>query len=381
MNSPAHSPRISSYEIALQDLLTALAPVAPKPVPLSGASGLIAAGDERIAVAIPSMPLARIDGWACDASSLIGASAMSPVMFAAPLVWVDVGQALPSGCDAILPPDMIERRGPLWLALGEALPGEGVLRSGEWLASGSAPLRAGQTIGALDLVLAEAAGLTTVLCRVPRVMLVDVGRVDVGAQAAGISSRLVAHWLASAGARVESVVSRGRDADAIGQLLAGARADLVVVIGGTGRGVRDATAGGIARAGRLVAHGVGLSSAPTLAAGWLGECPVVGLPGAPEAAMAGCLAFLDPIMTCLTGRTGVLPLRLPLLRKVSSVVGQAELALFAREDAGWMPLAIGTVTPDHFRLADGWTIIASGDEGYPMGAMLDVGPLEGWRSP
>lgn len=376
MNSPAHSPRISSYEIALQDLLTPLAPVAPKPVPLSEASGLIAAGDERVAVAIPSMPLARIDGWACDASSLIGASAMSPVMLAAPLAWVEVGQALPSGCDAILPPDMIERGGPLWLALGETLPGEGVLRSGEWLASGSAPLRAGQTIGALDLMLAEAAGLTTVLCRVPRVMLVDVG-----AQAAGISSRLVAHWLASTGARVETVVSQARDADAIGQLLAGALADLVVVIGGTGRGVRDATAGGIARAGRLVAHGVGLSSAPTLTPGWLGECPVVGLPGAPEAAMAGCLAFLYPVMTCLTGRATVPPLRLPLLRKVSSVVGQAELALFAREDAGWMPLAIGTVTPDHFRLADGWTIIASGDEGYPMGAMLDVGPLEGWRSP
>ena len=302
------------------------------------------------------------------------ASARSPVRFAAPPAWIEVGAALPPACDSVMSPDTVEQRGPVWLAIAETLPGDGVLRSGEWLAAGAGSFRAGQIIGAADIVLAEAEERAAILCRIPRVVLIDVGP-----QASGISSRLVARWLTAAGARVETLVSQARDADTIGKILATVTADLIVVIGGTGQGVQDATAEGIACAGHLIAHGVGLSSAPTSAIGQAGACPVVGLPGVPEAAMAGCLAFLCPIMTRLTGRACALPLALPLLRKVSSTVGQAELALFAREATGWMPLAIGTMTPDHFRRADGWRIVASGDEGYPAGAVLDVDPMESWR--
>ena len=371
MNRSPSLSGLTPYATALAALLAPLKALPPVPVPLPDATGLIAAGTETGHDALPPQPLARIDGWACTALDLVGATVMAPVMLSTPPAWVECGQPLPAGCDAVVPPDLMEQRGPLALFLGEALPGEGVVLRGEWLAAGAPILRAGQRIGPTDILLAGMAGLTALACRVATVRLIDTG-------ASGLSSRLVANWLGRMGCRVGMVPVASLDRVAIRDALLAGGGDLVLMIGGTGRGKADHTAEAMSDAGALIAHGIGLSSAPTATFGYLGHCPVIALPGLPDAAMAGAMALLHPVLSRLTAREAAPPLALPLLRKVTSTVGQAELLLLSRSGDGWLPLATGFATPDQFRRADGWRIIAAEDEGWPAGAVLDAAAPEGW---
>lgn len=355
-------PRLSPFDTVLHALMQPLVAVPPQTVPLAAALGRISAGAERAGQAVPDGPVARLDGWACASADLIGASVMAPVPLVPPAPWVEVGQPLPPGTDAVLAPDLVQRQGPMCLALAEALPGEAALRPGDWLGAGDPVVPGGQRIGHADLLLAEAAGLTAIACRIPRVRLVDTGAI-------GPTSRLIGAWLEAWGAQVERVAADGRP---LTEAMTGGRADdLVVTIGGTGGGAQDKTASAIAMAGRLAVHGLALALAPTVAVGWLEAVPVVALPGAPEPAMVAALALLHPVVRRLAGASPALPLRLPLLRKIASSVGQAELVLLERRADGWMPLAVGQITPGHVRRADGWVVVPPLDEGWPVGALLD----------
>lgn len=381
MNSPIPLSGPRYFEDALHDLLAFVSPVPVREVARAGAAGRVVAEGICAATPLPPRPLARIDGWAAVAIDLVGASAMAPVMLAVPPFRVGAGALLPPGCDAVLAPDLIEQRGPLWLAMGEALPGEGVLGAGEWLRQGDPLFRPGQRLGLVDLLLAEAAGIDRIACHVPRVLVIDVG----ASGAVGMSSRAVMGWLGRMGAMVDALPVPGRDARSLAAALSDValsdegRSDLIVMIGGTGQGAADETAQALGAAGQLIAEGMGYSSAPTTILGRLGACPVVGLPGSTEAALAACLGVLQPLILRLGAQAQPIPLALPLLRKVSSLVGQAELLLLERQAEGWMPVSLGITTPEALRRADAMKIVASGDEGWPAGALLEAGMLEGWK--
>lgn len=372
---PASAPELIAYEQALDLVLPALSPVAVQPVPLAQAQGRVAAPSPAHPTGLPSQAVARIDGWACRALDLVGAGPLAPVLLPSPPHWVEVGQPLPAGCDAMLAPDLIEDQGPIRLAMGEALPGENTIRPGDHLAPGQPVVPQGQRIGPADILLAAALGLETLPCRSPRIRVIDVGGAAGGP---GLSARFIQGWLARAGAQVAPVTCCAADHDAIRAAILSDPADLIVTIGGTGRGRLDATLPALAGLDRLVAPHIGLASAMSAAMAWAGCSPVIALPGAPDGTVTGCLALLDPVMRRLCDRAATLPLDLPLLRKISSAVGLAELVLLARRPDGWLPLATGRLSLDQLRRADGWVVVPSGDEGYPAGAMIGALPLWGW---
>lgn len=356
-------PSLAPYEPVLQALLAPLSPVPPRLVALEAAEGRIAAGT-RAQTPLPVADLARADGFAVAALDLVGASALSPVYLSAMPQRVTSGAAMPPGTDAVLPATLLERRGAMALALGEVLPGEGVLRRGEWLGETGWIAAPGQRIRAAELMLAEEAGLQALDCRIPRVLVIALsGR-------AGPSTRRVLQTLRQAGAEAQLQLGA---ADPAAQ--AGA-SDLILLIGGTGSGPDDRAAQVIAAQGSLMAHGIGYSAAPTLALGQIAGLPVIALPGAPEAAMAGVFALLAPVLARLTGRVTPPQVILPLKRKVASMVGQAELLLLAREDEGWLPLSPGLLSPEALRRAAGWRITASGEEGWAEGTPLAANLLE-----
>ena len=52
-------------------------------------------------------------------------------------------------------------------------------------------------------------------------------------------------------------------------------ADAIVVVGGSGMGLHDNSVRALARAGRVVAHGIGLSPGETSAFGFINATPVI----------------------------------------------------------------------------------------------------------
>ena len=58
---------------------------------------------------------------------------------------------------------------------------------------------------------------------------------------------------------------------------------------------------------------------------------------------------------------------LPLARKIASSVGIAEIALLARNDGAWMPLAVGDMPIERMARADAWLAIPGGSEGHAAG--------------
>ncbi|KQZ93830.1 molybdopterin-binding protein [Mesorhizobium sp. Root157] len=361
---------LTSLESALAELLDGLVAVAPVSVPLEQARGRIAAATAELAVPQPEWNRAVIDGWALRSLDLAGASSYSPVPLINAPVWVEAGDKLPDSCDCVLKAELVESEGPIAQAYMDAIPGEGIRRTGEDISAGRPVLLDGRRIGFADILAARAAGFERVAVRSPNIGLIDVAAGD----GRLLTVQLIADLLEGAGMRV-SVKTSARDAKSIAGALASHECDLMVVVGGTGFGRTDATAQALSMDNALIAHGIALRPGHTVATGKRGPVPVVALPGAPDQAFAAYHALVQPVLDRLTGRTGRFGITLPLARKISSTVGIAEIGLVRQEQAGWMPLGVGDLSLDHLRMADAWLAIAADSEGYAAGAPVEAFPL------
>lgn len=362
---------LTSFESALAAVLDGLAPVPPTCLPLSEVFGRIAAEMRPLRDALPPRSIAVMDGWAFRALDLAGASAYAPVPLSSPPVWVEAGEAMPEGCDCVLEADLVDCNGPIAQAFAEEIPGKGVRRVGEDMAAGRPASLPGRRLSAVDLLALRSAGLDKVAVRVPRLRFVDI----TAGSDAGLTTRFVLESTVTAGAAVTGVETVGRDAKSIAGALDGVQCDLILLIGGTGAGRTDATAEALAARGALVAHEIALQPGQTAAVGRLGDVPIVALPGAPDQAFAVFLALVQPVIDRLAGRSARCGMALPLARKVSSAVGMAELVLVKREEAAWVPLAVGSLSLDQMRMADGWFIVPGESEGHAAGTPVEALPL------
>jgi molybdopterin biosynthesis enzyme len=362
---------LTSVEAALAALLDGLAPVASRSVPLDQALGLVAAEMPALEDAEPAHSIATMDGWACRALDLVGASAYSPLMLAAAPAWVATGDAMPEGCDCVLQADLVDCSGPMAQAVGEAAPGQGIRRAGEDLAAGRPVVLAGRNLSVADLLVARKLGLSQLAVRTPHVRLIDVA----AASGETLSRFLVAESLNVAGATVVATEIKTRDSAAIAAALDGEACDLLLLVGGTGDGRADVTAEALARRGALIAHRLALAPGGTTAIGRLGNTPVVALAGSPDQAFAGYLALVQPVLDRLSGRSERAGIVLPLARKIASAVGLCEIALLGRGEGKWMSLAVGDFSLDAMRLADAWLAIPGDSEGYAVGTLVAALPL------
>src|SRR5215470_10554449 len=83
-------------------------PVEPCQGEIAAAVGRVAAGDLAVRLH-PRLPLALRDGWAVSAELTADAGPYTPVVLPA-AVWIDMGQPVPPGTDAVAPPDVVVRR-------------------------------------------------------------------------------------------------------------------------------------------------------------------------------------------------------------------------------------------------------------------------------
>ncbi len=319
--------------------------------------------------AYPERALAAADGLAVRSADSVGASPYNPLP-AGPGVPVEPGAALPSGADAVAPWESVVADGSAWSLLGEIDAGQGVCRAGQLLAADAVALEAGRLLRAADLALLGALDRKRV--RVYRRPVVGV--LDVGADTE-VAMELLLSLLAADGAAIERW--QAADAEALADALAaaGARVDLVIVVGGAGEGPSGFAPIALERAARLEAHGIALRPGRMAGVGAVAERPSVLVPQEPLAAQAVGELLVGPALRALSGaeawphRTRVAPLA----RKAVSALGELGY-LRAAFDGTTIHLRPSGTDLDLPALArsDGFILVGPDSEGHPPGAEVTL---------
>jgi molybdopterin biosynthesis enzyme len=280
---------------------------------------------------------------------------------------VAVGEPVPPGADAIAPPDAVAEDGATPQAVAPIAPGEGVLAPGQDYDGAEPVLRAGRALRSLDIAVLSALGVTQVSVRAPKVRIVRARADDAIADAI---NTMLADLIGSHGAAKLS--PDGAEAAFQDQQ----ERDAIIVVGGSGVGTHDSSVRALARAGRVVAHGIGLSPGETTAFGFIGSTPVLIIQGRLDAALAVWHVLGARIVSRLSGCTDTLVVRhAKLARKIASTIGLVEFVPVATQADMVTPLASGYLPWRVLAQATGYVLVPAQQEGFAPGTLVPVNPL------
>jgi len=357
---------LTPLDAALRLLLDSVSAVTPADVPIDEAFGCICAETRVSKVTIPEFDLAATDGWALHAHDLVGATSYSPLQLTTPPPWVEAGARMPENCDCVVDSSLVETTGSMFQIMGEAAPGQGVRRAGEDIAIGEAVVAEGMHLNHFNLLAVNAAGLKRLKVRRPHVRIIDVPSRD----GTSNSAQFVTGFARALGCRVTLTRTSARDAKAILASMDGEQCDLLLTVGGTGSGRTDATIDALRSRGGKFLHGIALQPGRTAAVSVKGNTPIVAIPGAPEQAVAVCLAIVRPLLERLSARAPQHGTTRPLARKISSAIGFSEIALLERSGDRWIPGPAGHLSLGAVANADAWLIVPGDSEGYAAGTAV-----------
>lgn len=352
---PVSAPRLASVAQILQEMLSAHGAAASVSMGLQDAIGLVLDQDIVVATPVPPQTLALRAGYAVTSLDLVGGSAYAPVPIAAKPPWIEAGEPLPPGADAVIPRDALSVVGPHVEILTSCTPGENVRRAGEDAPVGAILRPRGQVLRALDAALADAAGRRDVVARPVTIKAV------LPAEARGLAPlfRLVA------GARI-SLASIG-DAGAFSD----SAADLIIVATGaerTGEPEPPRT--------RHLSGGLALAGAETATVALLGSTPLLVAPPRVEALAALIFGLIGPYVDALTGRDTRPTWQAPLRHKLSSAIGFSEVALLRETMGAVEPVGVGTLSLTALSQADGYLVVPPESEGFPVGDVVEATRFE-----
>lgn len=339
--------------------------VAPRKSALALARGRILAEDVA-ATALPARAMALRDGYAVMADEVADAGPYSPIAFAAMPRRVDVGAPLPGGTDAILPLDAVILRGGRAETTAAVASGEGVLAAGDDATPRTPLRRAGEHLRDIDVAVLRAAGVADVMVREPRIGVACVGTVP---------TPVIDAAYAFLTGTVSANGAKPSEAAGLELALADQQTDAVIAIGGTGSGRNDHAVQTLARLGRAEAHGVAVSPGETAAFGFVGERPVLLIPGRIDAVLAVWFLIGRHLAAKLAGGS-VTPASalLPLKRKITSTIGMTELVPMGCADGMAEPLTSGYLSFTALTRSDGWIAVPADSEGFAAGTPVAVQP-------
>jgi molybdopterin molybdotransferase len=357
------------FAAALERLLAGVEALPAEAVAIDQCAGRVLAEPLFARLTQPPFDAAAMDGYAIRWADLhqpwrvVGESAAghgwAGTLAAGEAVRIFTGAPLPAGADTIVVQEDVLRDGGVdsaWARLaGDGPPRQGahIRRAGQDFAAGRRLIPAGTRLAPPHLGLAAAAGHGELpVVRRPRVLLVATGDelVPPGAtpgpgQIVSSNPAMLMALLRWAGAEVADPGIIPDRADALGAVLAGADADLLLTIGGASVGDHDLVVPVLRALGAsLDFWKIALRPGKPLLAGTLAGRRVLGLPGNPVSAFVTALLFAAPLVARLGGREAALPMvRLPLAAPLPAngprrdhlrarrVAGQAEA--FPRQDS------------------------------------------------
>lgn len=296
----------------------------PDMVPLADAVGRVLAAAIEAPCAIPPFDQAAMDGYAISLTGRRGVPLVLPVagrtnagdppgtLAPGTAHRIMTGAALPKGADTVVIQEQTTRRGDLVQFAFDVAPGAHIRRAGEDVTQGTCVLRPGCVIGWPEIALLAAIGIDRIqVARRVRIAVVTTGSelcTAGGSLASGAiydsNGPLLAALLKEP--NTDIVLSTVRDdTAAIARVLedSARSADLVITTAGMSVGEEDHVRNAIPRAGgQLEIVKVAMKPGKPLAIGKIGEACFVGLPGNPQAAAFGALAFARPIIRTLLGQ-------------------------------------------------------------------------------
>ncbi|MBB5695286.1 molybdopterin molybdotransferase MoeA [Muricoccus pecuniae] len=298
-------------------------PMAPETVPLEEGAGRIAAAPVRARLSLPGFDQSAMDGYAVRTAGLLPgawlpvagrtAAGEEPVFLRPGTAHrILTGAPVPEGADAVIAQEEVLRREDTVRIGAPPAPGAHLRRRGEDIAAGDTLLREGTLLDWRHLAVLAAQGIGSVeVRRRPRVALLSSGRelrapgdeLATG-QIHDSNGPMLRALLRAWGAEVHIRPPVADEPAAMREALrdAAAGADLVLTTAGISVGeedhVRDAL---LSLGGELSVLKVAMKPGKPLGAGRIGDAVFLGLPGNPQAALAGALAFLRPLLARMTG--------------------------------------------------------------------------------
>jgi molybdopterin molybdotransferase len=356
--------RLTPLSAILALIDSRVAAVAPQKSAVAVALGCTLAEDVVVSP-LPPIPIALCDGFAVEAGAIADAGPYSPVPFASKPQWVEVGESLPHGTDAVAPFDAVSDRDE---AIAAVSPGEGVLPAGGDCTPCTPLRRAGESVRAIDIAAIAVAGIAEVMVRSQRICIACASNLKT--PLIGSALDVLAHAATSAGC---TVIETQREGEGLDRALADESADAVIALGGTGSGRRDTAVHTLARLGQVEAHGIAVSPGETAAFGFAGARPVLLIPGRLDAALAIWLLIGRNLVAKLAGGSiADLPVTLPLKRKVTSTIGLTELVPVSCAGGVAEPLASGYLSLQSLARSDGWIVVPAESEGFAAGTPVAV---------
>lgn len=284
---------------------------------------------------VPSHATATAAGYAVASADIIGASPTAPVLLQELPVRVRIGDAMPSGCDAVIDPQTLDTTGGFAMVHAEANPGAEVRRSGRDLSAGHVIARAG-----------------AVLDRRLRAVLTAVGAEGGPGLSGWMEMSSIAPPDPASAAAIACLFDGTAFADGVRFTLSGDPfADVTKAEPGERR-IAD-------RIALRPAERTAVMTGP-------GGVRVI-LPARLDAALA---------VACLTApQDSRLQAEAPLARKIASSPGLDEMALVVLENGRYRPLALGDWPLSAIAGASHILLVPPDSEGYPAGAVVSATPI------
>ncbi|MCY4364944.1 MAG: molybdopterin biosynthesis protein [Chloroflexi bacterium] len=367
----------------------------PEVVPVATARGRVTSGPVWAAKSSPHYDAAAMDGIAVRAADTTGATETSPVTLAVndpgqQAVWVDTGDPMPSGFDAVIMVEHLHKVGENHVSIMDPVaPWQHVRPLGEDIIATELVLTENHQLSPADLGACAAAGLAHLsVRRRPSVAIIPTGNelVPVGTDLqpgdiVEFNSIMLSAQLEEWGA-VATVVDPVRD-DFVAIRDAAIEAlkthDLVIINAGSSAGSEDYTALVVEELGELLVHGIAVRPGHPVVLGLARGKPLVGLPGYPVSTMLTAELLLQPLIARWLGqaRGGQRPIvHAQITRKVTSSTGEDE---FLRVKLGRVgermvatPVQRGAGVIMSLVRADGLVKIPRFSEGMEAGAEVAV---------
>jgi molybdopterin molybdotransferase len=350
-------------------------------LPLNQVAGYLLTQDIKASNDIPARALCARDGYAIKAADTLGAGDYNPLplrllgiddaLIPGSAIQVSCGEPVPAGADAVLPLEQADVRNTLLDVASSLAPGDGVVDKGEECQQHDILLSGGRLLRPQDLARLALAGVSEVsVLRKPRVELFIAGHFEHDANGPMLSALINRD-----GGHLVST-SLTTSCQELAQGLSQSDADLILVTGSSGYGVKDYAVQALKHTGSVELDGVSIHPGGGLVLGKSADRPVILLPGAPLACLCAYDLIAARLLRRMTSKTDKLPYRsqvFTLSRKLVSRIGQFELARMRINDQFAAPLAVADdrLLSSSVR-ADGFVLLPENSEGYAEGSQVEV---------